>query len=602
MEKPLLEQDGNSSSDSEPETPNIDFMPSKVIKKRKESLLVEKKQEKKTTNIICELCAENQAVKFCPKCEGPQCESCFQTLHKRKYRSHMEYATTIEEYQNSLQEMLKSIPCPDHEQFTSNIVCFDCNSLICLECAKGPNHSKHRLKMYLDARVEMLKNLDSNMNALREKRDKIEKTIFDIENEKKIFDKFETKIDAIQDGKIHVLNLQKQTTDGILSQAQKLSIVLQDTKNIDIGNFADALSLNSYKQNLDTNENLVETLNKKDIERIKELLKEVKAIVRSKENPIEKSHAKESSFLSNFIDSVLEFQIFKPFINISNELTLKGHDGQIYTVCFSKNGKYIISGSADGTIKLWTPQNGNLAGNIDAHDSSIWSVEVSDNFIFSGSRDEKIKVWNILDQSLVTTLIGHQSTVRGIAVTQKYLVSVSEDTTVKIWNLETFELEETLKGHKKEVYCVATSPNQKYAFTGDANNTVLVWDLESKSLAHSFFYDCGSILCISTTFDGRNFVFGCSDGKIRIADCETGKLINVLEGHQSYVQSVFCTFDQKYIVSGSDDESIKIWKLKNGKLIQTLIGHTKGIEEVCQSPDGRMIVSASSDFSIKIWK
>ena len=53
----------------------------------------------------------------------------------------MEFATTIEEYQNSLQEMFKSIPCPDHENITSNIVCFDCNSLICLECAKGPNHS-----------------------------------------------------------------------------------------------------------------------------------------------------------------------------------------------------------------------------------------------------------------------------------------------------------------------------------------------------------------------------------------------------------------------------------------------------------------------------
>ena len=63
--------------------------------------------------------------------------------------------------------------------------------------------------MYLDARVEILKNLELNLIALSDKRDKIEKIIFDIENEKKIFDKFETKIDAIQDGKIHVLQLQK---------------------------------------------------------------------------------------------------------------------------------------------------------------------------------------------------------------------------------------------------------------------------------------------------------------------------------------------------------------------------------------------------------
>jgi hypothetical protein len=63
--------------------------------------------------------------------------------------------------------------------------------------------------MYLDARTEILKKLETHLVTLNEKKEKIDKIISDIENEKRIFDKFENKIDLIQDGKIHVLKLQK---------------------------------------------------------------------------------------------------------------------------------------------------------------------------------------------------------------------------------------------------------------------------------------------------------------------------------------------------------------------------------------------------------
>ena len=40
-------------------------------------------------------------------------------------------------------------------------------------------------------------------------------------------------------------------------------------------------------------------------------------------------------------------------------LTLKGHDGRVDSVAFSPDGRRIVTGSADGTAKVWeaaTPQ------------------------------------------------------------------------------------------------------------------------------------------------------------------------------------------------------------------------------------------------------
>jgi WD40 repeat protein len=39
-------------------------------------------------------------------------------------------------------------------------------------------------------------------------------------------------------------------------------------------------------------------------------------------------------------------------------LTLKGHSGLVHSVSFSPDGKWIVSGSSDGTVKVWDAQTG----------------------------------------------------------------------------------------------------------------------------------------------------------------------------------------------------------------------------------------------------
>ena len=80
-----------------------------------------------------------------------------------------------------------------------------------------------------------------------------------------------------------------------------------------------------------------------------------------------------------------------------NKKTLTGHTSSVYSVAFSPDGKSIVSGSFDKTIKLWNAQSGKLLQTLKGHSNSVHSVAFSPDgkSIVSSSSDKTIKLWNI---------------------------------------------------------------------------------------------------------------------------------------------------------------------------------------------------------------
>jgi len=82
---------------------------------------------------------------------------------------------------------------------------------------------------------------------------------------------------------------------------------------------------------------------------------------------------------------------------------LLGHEDYVRSVAFSPDGKKIVSGSDDKTIRVWDAQTGiQIAEPLYGHESSVRSVTFSPNGdkIISGSLDKTIRIWNTLRKSL----------------------------------------------------------------------------------------------------------------------------------------------------------------------------------------------------------
>jgi hypothetical protein len=126
---------------------------------------------------------------------------------------------------------------------------------------------------------------------------------------------------------------------------------------------------------------------------------------------------------------------------------------------------------------------------LEGHTGGVWAVAVSPDgrFIVSGSSDHTVKVWELESGRLLRSLEGHTGGVRAVAVSPdgRFIVSGSEDRTVKVWELESGRLLRSLKGHTHWVNAVAVSPDGRFIVSGSSDHTVKVWELESGRLLRS---------------------------------------------------------------------------------------------------------------------
>ena len=100
--------------------------------------------------------------------------------------------------------------------------------------------------------------------------------------------------------------------------------------------------------------------------------------------------------------------------------------------------------------------------------------------IVTGSEDKTVKVWDAETGQEVLALKGHTDDVSSVAFSPdgKRIVTGSEDRTVKVWDAETGQEVLALKGHTDGVRGVAFSPDGKRIVTGSGDRTVKVWDAD----------------------------------------------------------------------------------------------------------------------------
>ena len=284
--------------------------------------------------------------------------------------------------------------------------------------------------------------------------------------------------------------------------------------------------------------------------------------------------------------------------------TFEGHGGPVYSVNFSRNGKTLVSGSGDKTIILWDVETGEKLHTFEGHNGPVYSVNFSydGKTLVSGSGDKTIKLWNVEKPQEIRTLKGHNSRVRSVNFSPngKTLVSGSWDNTIKLWNESTGQEILTLKGHEGPVWSVNFSPDEgKTLVSGSDDGTIKLWNVEIVQTLKGH-----DDLVNSVEFspdEGKTLVSSSDDGTIKLWDVKTGEEIRTLKGNDYPVRSVNFSPDGNTLVSGSDDKTIILWDVKTGKKIHTFEEHNGLVRSVNFSPNGETLVSGSWDGTIKLW-
>eukprot|EP00741_Cyanophora_paradoxa_P005080 tig00000851_g4922.t1 len=318
------------------------------------------------------------------------------------------------------------------------------------------------------------------------------------------------------------------------------------------------------------------------------------------------------------------------------------HNSQVNAVAWTPDGKRIVSGSKDKSVRVWDAETGEKLLQLQGHTDEVTSVAVlaDGKRIVSGSIDKSVRVWDAETGAELLQLQGHTSTVTSVAVSAdgKRIVSGSHDNSVRVWDAETGETVLQLQGEgpTDRVSSVALSPDGKRIVSGSHDNSVWVLNAETGEesklvqLQRKSGRDLFSSVAMSA--DGKWIVSGSHDNSVRVWNTETGAKLVELQGHKRWITSVAVSAgvgaltgarrrgaqDGKRIVSGSGNKAVRVWDAVTGETVLLLRGHTDAVTSVALSAvrmrkgeagagqpggraDGKQIVSGSRDRSVRVW-
>jgi len=232
-------------------------------------------------------------------------------------------------------------------------------------------------------------------------------------------------------------------------------------------------------------------------------------------------------------------------------LTLEGHTTSVTSLGFQRDGRYLYSGSEDGTVKLWDLKSRTYARSFNAK-GPVTSVAHRNrrDEIISGDQNGCVKIWDLGSAKCINSVIPDPKGVAGkpvsvqdvdIAEDDSTLVAVSNHAMVFCWDPTTFadNLKPTtnFRAHPPGSYCLHAKISP----------------------------------------DSRQLVTTGSDGTARLWDTDTWELSQILESHTKWIwDAAFCA-DSSYLVTASSDHTAKLWNLRTGEVVCQYNGHPSAV-------------------------
>ncbi|MBZ0278326.1 MAG: TIR domain-containing protein [Anaerolineae bacterium] len=292
-------------------------------------------------------------------------------------------------------------------------------------------------------------------------------------------------------------------------------------------------------------------------------------------------------------------------VDLVSSQQFAGHIGAVTSAAFSPDGRYILTGSADSTARLWETNSGAEVRRLVGHTSGVTSVAFSPDgsYILTGSADSTARLWETNSGAEVRRLVGHTSGVTSVAFSPdgRYILTGSADGTARLWETNSGAEVRRLVGHTSGVTSVAFSPDGRYVLTG--GGTARLWDVATGVEIRQFAGDALSVTSVAFSPDGRYILTGSDDSTARLWEINISsktELRQFIDDTGSVNRAVFSP-DGRYVLIGSDG-MVRLWEVTTGKIQSYRVsGVAASIYSVAFSPDGRHALFVDENRSIYQW-
>jgi WD40 repeat protein len=190
----------------------------------------------------------------------------------------------------------------------------------------------------------------------------------------------------------------------------------------------------------------------------------------------------------------------------SELFTLKGHKAFVCSVSIASDSYRVATGAMDGEVIIWSLRNAEQLATLNhGSDDAKVSWRPDGNALITGGADGCLRLWRAADAAEVSKSSLHARPILKVACMRdnQRVVSVSADQTVRICDIDSLCCLKIFAGHTGDVNSVAITPDERFLVSASGDQTLRIWVLETGLCSRILYGHDEVVWRVAISPDGR---------------------------------------------------------------------------------------------------